>query len=125
MRGADVPFFAMSAFREAALLFRLTMRAGPEASKNVAHGVSRGKAEGWRDFPSLGGAVLSQDGCYRDASASVTKPRIRNTIPPSIKETGLLPAPFHSPVAKPHTLEVMMMTDMKSGQPRMGPSVDM
>ena len=34
---------------------------------------------------------------------------------------GLLVVPRHSPVAKPQMLEVMMMDDMNSGQPRMGP----
>lgn len=45
-------------------------------------------------------------------------PRCDNTRtarPASITRTGLLPLPFYSPVATPHIMAVMTISDMKAG----------
>src|SRR5215831_15730363 len=56
-----------------------------------------------------------------DPNATVQNPEIKKRMPTSIVVTAPRLAPFHSAVANPQTFEVMMITDMKSGQPRMGP----
>src|SRR5574340_1715973 len=55
------------------------------------------------------------------ATANATKPRINTKIPARTMSRGLRVVPVHSPVANPQMFEVMMMDDINSGQPRMGP----
>src|SRR5436309_13538051 len=57
----------------------------------------------------------------REDQAKMQNPRIRPAKPANIVMRDERLAPFHSPTASPHTLDVRMIADMKSGHPKTGP----